>query len=90
MKLSLCLIKHHAMKTYGGVEVQLHTFLTSALVGGEWFVSRAGCFTPGERAPGTHWERGRVNPRAGLDAVRKTGTSLPESNTDFTVLQLVS
>jgi hypothetical protein len=34
IKLSLCLIKHYAMKTYGGVDVQVHT-LTSALVGGE-------------------------------------------------------
>jgi len=25
-KLSLCLIKYHAMKTYWGVEIQLHTF----------------------------------------------------------------
>jgi len=24
------------MKMYGGVEGQFHTFLTSALVGGEW------------------------------------------------------
>jgi hypothetical protein len=30
-----CLIKHHAMKTYCGVKVQLHAFLTSALDGGE-------------------------------------------------------
>jgi len=27
---------HHAMNTNGGVEVQLHAFLTSALNGGEW------------------------------------------------------
>jgi hypothetical protein len=31
--LSLCLIKHQAMKTYWGVEVQNHAFLTSALGG---------------------------------------------------------
>jgi hypothetical protein len=26
----------HAMKTYGGVEVHLHAFLTSTLEGDEW------------------------------------------------------
>jgi hypothetical protein len=31
---SLCLTKYHAMKTYWGVEVQYHAFLTSALDGG--------------------------------------------------------
>jgi len=35
VKLSLCLIKYHAMKTFGGMEVYLHTFLTSALDGDE-------------------------------------------------------
>jgi len=36
VNLSLCLIKHHVMKTYWGVEVQLHAFLTTALGGVEW------------------------------------------------------
>jgi len=31
VKLSLCLTKHHALKTYWRVEVQLHAFLISAL-----------------------------------------------------------
>lgn len=35
-KLSLCLIKHHAVKTYGRVDVQIHV-LPSALVGGVRF-----------------------------------------------------
>jgi hypothetical protein len=40
--------------------------LFSALEGGEWSASRPGRFTPG-----THWIPGWVNPRAGLDAVKK-------------------
>jgi hypothetical protein len=59
------------MKTYGGVEVQIHIFLTSALVGGEWSDSRPCRFTPGERTPGTHWIGGWVGPIAGLDYVEK-------------------
>jgi hypothetical protein len=35
------------MNTYGGVDVQIHVFLTSALVGGEWSASRLCRFTPG-------------------------------------------
>jgi hypothetical protein len=38
----------------GGVEIQLHAFLTAALDRDEWSASRAGRFTPGERSPGTH------------------------------------
>jgi hypothetical protein len=52
------------MKAYGGVDVQIHIFLTSALVGGEWSPSRPGRFTPGERALGTHWIGGLVDPTA--------------------------
>jgi hypothetical protein len=44
---SLCLAKHHTMKTYWGVEVWMHAFLTLALDGGEWLASRSGRFTPG-------------------------------------------
>jgi hypothetical protein len=46
-------------------------FLTSALFGGEWSVSRPGRFTLGERAPDTHWIGGRMDPRVGLDNVEK-------------------
>jgi hypothetical protein len=44
------LTKPHAAKAYGGVELQLHVFLTSALGGSEWSTSH-----PGERTPDTHW-----------------------------------
>jgi hypothetical protein len=39
------------MKTYGGVDVYIHIFLTSTLAGDEWLVSRSVRFTTGERAP---------------------------------------
>jgi hypothetical protein len=41
------------MKAYGGVDVEIHIFLTWALAGSEWSASRPGRFTPGERALGT-------------------------------------
>jgi hypothetical protein len=70
VKLSLCLTKHHAMKTYCGVEVYLHA-LASALDGGEWSVPRPGRFTHSERMPGTHLIGGWMGPRAGLNSVSK-------------------
>jgi hypothetical protein len=57
------------MKTHRGVDVEIHVFLTSVLVGGEWLASRPSCFTSGEGAPGTHWIGGWVGPRSGLDTV---------------------
>jgi hypothetical protein len=80
VKLPLCLTKHHAMKVYWGMEVQLHTFLTSALDGGVWSALRPGRFTPGEKAPGTHWIGGWVGPRAVLGAVVKRKIPSPARN----------
>jgi hypothetical protein len=57
------------MKAYGGVDVQIHIFLTSALAGGEWSASRPGRFTSGTRALGAQWLRVWVGPRTGLDDV---------------------
>jgi hypothetical protein len=54
-----------------GVDLEIHIFLTSSLVGGEWSTSRPGRFAPGERAPGTHWIGGWVDPRGGLDDLKK-------------------
>jgi hypothetical protein len=39
------------MNACGGVDVQVHVFLTSALVGGEWSASRPGRFTPRRKSP---------------------------------------
>jgi hypothetical protein len=51
------------MKTYGGVAVWTHVFLTSELVGGEWSASRPRRLT--------HWIGGWVDPRAGLNEIEK-------------------
>jgi hypothetical protein len=40
----------------------------TSLHGCEWLASRPGRFTPRERTPGTHWIRGWVGLRAGVDA----------------------
>jgi hypothetical protein len=73
-KLSLCLTKHHAMKTYGRVEVWLHTFLASALDGDEWSASRPSRVTPGGKSPPPSIPLNRrlcVDTRVCLDAVAK-------------------
>jgi hypothetical protein len=80
------------MKTYGGVDIQIHVFLTYVLVvGGELSASRPGNFTPGERTLGIHWIRGWMGPRTGLDDV-KSGKSGPyrNSNSDPSTVQPVA
>jgi hypothetical protein len=59
VQLSLCLTKRYAMKVCGGVEVSIHVFLASALVGGEWSASlreRASLY-PLHRRLGGHQSR---------------------------------
>jgi hypothetical protein len=68
------LIRHNAMKAYGGSGCIVLPFLTSALDGGEWSTSLPGRVTPGEIAPplpGTHWIGGWVGPRTGLDVMEE-------------------
>jgi len=74
------LIKLHGTKTYGGVEVWLHAFLTSALDLGEWSASRHCRFTPRERTRGTDWIGGWVGPRVGLAAAANGIISVPAGN----------
>jgi hypothetical protein len=54
------------MNVYGGVDVEIHIFLTLELAGGEWSASR-----PEDKAPGTHCIGGGMDPRANLDDVEK-------------------
>jgi hypothetical protein len=71
VKLSLCLSKHRAIKTYWGSAGIAPRILDHGLEGVEWSASRPSRFTPRERAPGTRWRGGWVSPRAVLDAVVK-------------------
>jgi hypothetical protein len=57
---------YHVIKTYGGVEIELHALLTSALDGGEWSAPHPHHYTRRE-SPGTHWAWGWVRPKTGLD-----------------------
>jgi hypothetical protein len=43
----------HAVRAYGGVEVQLHSFVTWIPDEGEWSASCLSCLAPAERAPTT-------------------------------------
>jgi hypothetical protein len=70
------------MKAYAGVDVYIHVFLTSELVGGEWSGSRPGHFTPGKEPPSTDCIGCWVGPRAGLNAVEKR-KSLPLPGLEF-------
>jgi hypothetical protein len=71
MKMYPYVTRHHAMMTYGGMEIQLHTFLTLALDEGNWSASCHSHCTMGERACSTHWIGDWVGPRVGLDTVTK-------------------
>jgi hypothetical protein len=64
--VSVYLIKHHIMKTYGTVETEIHALSASAMDGGDWSVSRPGHFTLG-----THRIGGWVGPRTSLSDVEK-------------------
>jgi hypothetical protein len=67
------------MNAYGGVDVETHVFLTSALVGSDLSVSHPGRFTLGETASDTLCIGGWVGPRFGLDDVEKRKfLTLPE------------
>lgn len=44
----------HDIQAHGGVEVELHSFLNSAMDGDEWAASFIGLFTPERSAVGTH------------------------------------
>jgi hypothetical protein len=74
----------HAMKAYGGLEIGLYTFLTSALCGVAWSFPHPGHFIIGEASPipfeeNTGWVPDQVSmlPRGDecLSSVRNRNTT---------------
>jgi hypothetical protein len=84
-KLSLCLTKYHSMKTYGGVDVWVRAFLTSAQDGSEWSASRPGRFTP--RYP---LNRMLCGPQSRLDALARKNKILAPARNRTPVVQPVA
>jgi hypothetical protein len=58
------MLKNHAKKMNGGVEVKHQAYLSSALDGGEWSASGSGRLTSVERATYIHWIEGWVDSSA--------------------------
>jgi len=69
------------MKTYEGVEVQLHVFLTSVTDGEELSASHPGTLPRGKN-PSIHWTEGWMGPRADPESVAKRKKSLPCRESD--------
>jgi hypothetical protein len=63
------------MKTYWGMAVEPHSFLTATLEGGERSASLLVHFSCGQRAPGTHATGGWVDQTAGLEVSEKIKAS---------------
>jgi hypothetical protein len=79
------------MKAHGEADVEIHIFLTLALVGGEWSASSLCLFTPGKTATGTHWIGGWVGPRNGLDNMEEIKFwHYRDSNSSTSVVQPVA
>jgi hypothetical protein len=92
VKLSLCLTKHRAMKTYWGSGGIAPRILDLGTRWRWWSASRPGRFIPRKRAPGTHWIGGWVGPRTVLDVVVKRKIPSPhrESNPRTPIVQPVA
>jgi hypothetical protein len=74
LNLYLCLIKHRATNSYEETGGGIHNL---GLDRGEWPAARPGCFIPCERAHGTRWVEGWLDPIVGVDGV--TDNKVPSS-----------
>jgi hypothetical protein len=77
------------MKAYVGVDVSIHIFLTSALVGCEWSASRSSRFTSQGKSPRYPLDRRLVElqSRSGRRGEETNFLPCPHSNTEPSVVQ---
>jgi hypothetical protein len=68
--------------TWRGVDIYLHSFLTSKLARGERSISRLCRLTPGNE-PRTHFRGGLVDPKTGLNLLEKGRTCFPYRDLNF-------
>ena len=87
--IQLKVVVVHAIKTYEGVEVQLHSFLTLVLEGSEWPALRPGRLTSHVRTLGIHCTRVLVVLTAGQGLWRGYSFCL-ELNHDSSDIQAVA
>jgi hypothetical protein len=78
----------YAIKTYGGVDVQIYIFLTSALAGGEWSLSRPCLFTPRGKSSRYPLSRKLGGPQS--RSRRRGEEKILHSNSDPSVVQPVA
>jgi hypothetical protein len=69
-------LKHHSMKTYGGVDIKLRTFLTSALDR----ASRSGHFTPVPIGQEVAWVPEAIARRRNLRPCRDSNPGYPDGS----------
>jgi hypothetical protein len=66
---SLCLTKHHDVKTYWGGRTAPRVLNLSVILELSGQLHAPSTLLPWEELPSTHWTMGLVGPRAGLDAI---------------------
>jgi len=74
-----------------GVEVQIHTFLTLALAGGEWSASCSGGLTSGKRTPPYPLDRWLGGPQSwpGCSGKETKSQTMPGMETQSPIHRLV-
>jgi hypothetical protein len=90
VKLLLCLIKYHVLKTCEGVNAELQTFLSLVADLGKWLSPRCCSFIRGERAPSTPRIGSWIISRSGLDVVKKRDFPVPAGNRALVVQRVVT